>query len=176
MLTSRQKDYINNLPKEIAEKPVEIFPWENRGLDIAKSVIDSIKSSDSKLKVFLRGSVPLKIAGQRDIDLTCNDLASTFENHIEKLKKVLGVPSKQNDSSIVWHFFKDGYEISFYVVDPTKSDQLDRQTKMYSLFKNNHVLLSEYEKLKLSLNGVSYKTYTEEKYIFFNQILEVKAE
>lgn len=174
MLTNRQREYINNLPKEIADKPVEIFHWEEKSLDIAQAIIDSIKSVEPELKVFLRGSTPLKISGQRDIDLTCNDSILSFDAHKEKLEPVLGKASKQNDSSVVWHFLKDGYEISFYMVDPTKSDQLERQTRMDNLFKNNPQLLTEYENLKVSLKGVTYQVYLEKKYEFFNRILGIK--
>ncbi|MBP6943096.1 MAG: hypothetical protein KBB55_03585 [Candidatus Buchananbacteria bacterium] len=170
MLTDREREYINNLPQEIAEKPVEIFQWEAKSLDIAQSVIDSVKFVDPGLTVFLRGSVPLKISGQKDIDLTCNDSVSSFDAHKAKLEPVFGKASKQNDSSVVWHFLQDGYEISFYIVDPEKSDQLARQTKLDSLFKSQPHLLKEYEDLKVSLAGVPYKVYLEDKFEFFNRI------
>lgn len=174
MLSDRQKEYIKNLPNEIAEKPVIIFPWEERGLEIAQAVIDDIHSVEPTLEVFLMGSLPLKIAGQRDIDITSNDFASNFEIHKMKFKKVLGMPSKINDSSIVWHFTRVNYEVSFYIIDPEKSDQLQRQKQMNDLFKKSPTLLAKYEQLKLSLNNSSYKFYLEKKYEFFNKVLAKK--
>lgn len=174
MLSDRQKEYIKNLPKETAEKPVIIFPYEKRGLEIAQTVINDIHSVEPNLKAFLMGSLPLKIAGQRDIDITSNDSVSNFEIYKTKFKKELGMPSKINDSSIVWHFSKGGYEISFYIVDPEKSDQLQRQMQMNNLFENNPALLTQYEKLKLSLNGRPYRFYLEKKYEFFNEVLAKK--
>src|SRR3989344_4596754 len=174
MLSDRQKEYIKNLPKETAEKPVMIFPWDKKGLEIAQSVIDNIHSAEPDLEVFLRGSLPLKIAGQKDIDLTSIDSVSSFELHKLKLEEVLGTQSKINDNSLVWHFVKEGYEVSFYIVDPEKSAQLQRQTRMDDLFKNNPTLLAQYEQLKLSLNNKPYRFYLESKYEFFNKILAKK--
>jgi GrpB-like predicted nucleotidyltransferase (UPF0157 family) len=174
MLSDRQKEYIKNLPKEIADKTVSIFPYEERGLEIAKTVIDDIYSIEPNLEVFLVGSLPLKIAGQRDIDITSNNSVSNFEIYKTKFENILGIPNKINDSSIVWHFNKGDYEISFYIVDPTKSDQLQRQVQLNNWFKSNPRLLIEYEKLKLSLNGRPYKFYLERKCEFFNEILAKK--
>ena len=101
MLSDRQKEYIKSLPKETAEKPVMIFPWDERGLEIAQSVINDIHSVEPTLEVFLRGSLPLRIAGQKDIDITSLDVSSNFEIHKLNLEKVLGIPNKINDSSIV---------------------------------------------------------------------------
>lgn len=174
MLSDRQKEYIKNLPKEVAEKPVTIFPYEERGLEIAQVVINDIHSVEPNLEVFLVGSLPLKIAGRRDIDITSNDSVSNFGIYKTKFKKVLGMPSKINDSSVVWHFNKEGYEVSFYIVDAEKSDQLQRQMQTNNLFKNNSTLLTQYEKLKLSLNDKPYRFYLEKKYEFFNEILAKK--
>ena len=174
MLSDRQKEYIKNLSKETAEKPVIIFPWDKKGLEIAQSVIDNIHSVEPDLEVFLRGSLPLKIAGQKDIDLISVDTISSFESHKLKLEKVSGKPNKINGSSIVWHFIKEDYEVGFYIVDPEKSDQLQRQTRMDDLLKNNPTLLTQYEQLKLSLNNKPYRFYLEKKYEFFNKILAKK--
>jgi len=122
MLTTRQKEYINNLSTEVASKPVVIYPWEENGLDVAESVIKDIHSIEPNLEVFLMGSTPLKIAGQKDIDMTSVDSASKFEFHKEKPGRIFGKPSVENESSIVWHFIKNGYEIGFYIVDSIKSD------------------------------------------------------
>lgn len=171
MLTKRQITYLANLPKEIGDKAVKIFPWDKHGIEVAQRVINDIKSVESTLEVFLRGSVPLKIAGQKDIDLTCCVLVSQIPYYQDKFNKFFNKNGKLNEDSVVWHFIIDGYEVGFYIIDPTKSDQMRRQNCMHNLFMNSPKLLLEYEQLKLSLNNVPYKHYLEKKFEFFNRLI-----
>ena len=170
MLTDRQKDYLKKMPIEIAKKPVEIFTWNQRSLEIAADLTDKVKKADCNLEVFLVGSTPLKIAGEKDIDLTSSVSSSDFQKQTIKLEKIFGKPNKINESSVVWHIVVDNYNVGFYLVDPEKSDQLKRQLYMDNLFRKNLYLLKNYEQLKISLHGFSHLEYTKRKFEFFNKI------
>ncbi|MDO8650484.1 MAG: hypothetical protein Q7K33_04245 [Candidatus Berkelbacteria bacterium] len=170
-LTPRQEEYLKSLPRNVARASVKIFEWNEHSLEVARLVIESIKAADRQLNVYLRGSVPLKIAGQKDIDLTSVDSATKFQIHISRLKSVLGKPEKINSSSVVWHFRRSGYEVSFYIVDSAQSDQLLRQDRIHHLLLNNPSLLEDYQRLKISMDGQPYHSYQKAKFEFFTHLL-----
>ena len=170
MLTPRQIKYLENIPKELADKPVQILSWKEQGLTTASVIIAEANIAAPDTTFHLVGSVPLRIAGLRDIDIVCAITQSSFTEYREKLSKIFGKPNKQNASSIVWHFERDGYEVSLYITDPELSDQLERQVREYELLKKNPKLLRTYERLKLALNGQPYRLYQEKKREFFNTL------
>ena len=47
----------------------------------------------------------------------------------------------------------------------------ERQIKVFEILKSDEKLLKEYEELKLSFDGKSYKDYQRAKYEFYNKIL-----
>lgn len=171
MLLERQHNYIRDLPEEIAEKPVAIYPWEERGLLIANSIVADIKNADPSLEVFLGGSLPLKIAGQRDVDIVGVCPEAEFDFHRARLATIFGHPQKEDQASVVWHFIKDDYVIGVYLTNPIASDQFKRQSEMFDLFKKRPDLLKQYEDLKLASDGIPYKIYQQRKYEFFNAII-----
>lgn len=170
MLNDRQKRYLADLTEAKAKKKVRIFPWSPRSLEVAQLLQQQINAADSSLIVHLVGSVPLKIAGQKDIDLTCANTSENFIEHCKRLQTVIGEPKTINSDSIVWHFNRNGYEVSFYLTDPNKSDQLERQLRMDGIFRDDRELLINYEHLKISLDGLSYKKYIKRKFEFYNKI------
>lgn len=167
MLTPDQEKYLSKFSDY---EMITVVPWEPRGLDIAQAVIDEIKSVTLDLEIIFIGSLPLRIAGQRDVDLSVLSPAKDFPIHQAKLEKKFGRPDVSNPTSIGWHFMRDDYGVSVYLTDPVTS-QVREQIDVFNLLKNHQNLLKEYEQIKLNSADKPYKEYQRRKYEFFNRIL-----
>ncbi len=173
MLTEGEANYLARLPKEVLEKPVEIFTWGDYGdygLKIAGIVMDEIRFTVPGLEIIFMGSMALGITGQKDIDLSILSPAEDFPIHRPKLEKQFGSPDKIANTAVGWHFMRDGYEVGIYLTDPVKS-QVQIQLDVFNLLKNDSNLLNEYEELKIEAKGLPYREYQIRKYDFFHKIL-----
>ena len=167
MLTPNQERYLSKIP---ADQRVFVYPWQSYGLEVAQHIINQIKSVLPNNEVVFIGSLPLKIAGQKDIDLSVLCTASEFPLCQPKLEKVFGQPDKLGVTSIGWHFQNEGWDVGIYLTDPVTS-QVQEQIDIFNLLKNNPRLLKEYEKIKLEAADKSYIEYQKRKYEFYNRIL-----
>ena len=116
------------------------------------------------------GSVALGISGQKNIDIYALAGPKDFNKYLPIFEKLFGKVDKQGKyvkkTFIEWKFKKDGYEIEIYLTEPP-----ERQIQVYEVLKSNKKLLKEYEDLKSSFDGKSYKDYQKAKYKFYNKIL-----
>ncbi len=167
MLTQNQERYLAKLPDN---QTMTVVPWDPHGLDIAQEIIDTIKSALPHNEVIFIGSLPLKIAGQKDIDVSVFSPAADFSLYQPKLEEKFGKPDKLGMTSIAWHFQREGWDVGIYLTDPISS-QVQEQIDVFNLLKNNPDLLKEYEQIKLEAKGQSYKEYQRRKYEFYNRIL-----
>jgi GrpB-like predicted nucleotidyltransferase (UPF0157 family) len=155
MIRDVEAKFLEKIPED---QIVEVVPWDPKGLQIAEGVIADIKSVDPEADIIFIGSLPLRIAGQRDIDLSILSQESNFPTHRQKLETVFGQPDKLGKTSIAWHFNRHGYEVGIYLTDPITSE-VQRQIDVFNLLKNNPNLLKEYEQIKLSAKDKSYREY-----------------
>ena len=167
MLTKGQTKYLSTISDD---KRIVVKPFNLRGLDIANKVIDEIKSIEPDLEVMLLGSLPLKIAGQEDIDISAFCIKSEQPKYIDNFIKLFGEPSRQGKNSIGWDFQKEGFSVSVWLTDPTV-ETTKAQVKVFNLLKNNPSLLKEYERIKVEAKDLNYKQYQIKKYEFYNRIL-----
>ena len=91
--------------------------------------------------------MPLKIAGQEDIDISAFCIKSEQPKHFDNFKKLFGEPTRKGTNSTGWDFQKDGFGVSVWLTDPTVETTIN-QVKVFNLLKNNPDLLKEYEKIK----------------------------
>lgn len=167
MLTPNQQKYLSSVPENTS---VSVYPWDATGLEIAKELISEIGSVLPNNEVMFIGSLPLKIAGQKDIDLSVLSPADDFPRCQPKLEKKFGKPDKVGATSIGWRFDRQGWEVEIYLTDPLSSE-LKEQLDVFNTLKANSGLLKEYEKIKLDNANKPYKEYQKKKYEFYNQIL-----
>lgn len=170
MLTTNQLNY---LAKQPDDKMVQVLPWDEKGLDIANEVIKEIKSVLPNNEVIFIGSLPLGIAGQKDIDLSVMSHENEFPLYRPKLEQRFGVPDKLGKTSIGWHFDRKGWEVGIYLTDP-KTSQVSEQIQVFNMLKDNPKLLKEYEQIKLAASNRTYKEYQIAKYEFYNRILGIR--
>ena len=170
LIPDRCVKYLSGLSNEKAQRIVKISSWNKLGNKISDTIIQKIKSVIPNIPLQLMGSQVLKISGQRDLDITGTTNSDSFVKYKQLLEPIFGKVTSMNNSSIVWHFHESGYEVAIYIVDPSKSDQFERQKQTNEILLKNPDLLKEYEQLKLSLNGKTYLKYQEEKFKFFHKI------
>ncbi|MFH1188982.1 MAG: GrpB family protein [bacterium] len=166
-LTAGQIKYLASIPDD---KTIVIKPWNPRGLETANQIITEIKGLEPTLEILLVGSLPLKIAGQEDIDINAFCSKSEQPKHIDNFKKLFGEPTRIGKNSISWDFQKNGFSVSVWLTDPT-ADTTKAQITVFHLLKNNPCLLKEYEEIKNKTKSLSYKEYQRKKYEFYNRIL-----
>lgn len=147
-----------------------VKPFNPKGLEVANQIIAEIKAVEPNLEVVCIGSLPLKIAGQEDIDINAFCVKSEQEKHIENFKRLYGEPGRVGKSSICWGFVREGFSVDVWLTDPT-SETTKAQLQVFNILKDNPELLKEYEEIKLSSKDLPYKQYQAKKYEFYNRIL-----
>jgi len=166
MLTEGQIKYLAKIPENLT---MVIKPFNPRGLEIANQIIAEIKAT-IPLEVVCIGSLPLKIAGQEDIDINVFCLKTEQEKYVGNLRKLFGEPGRIGKSSIGWSFNNEGFSVDVWLTDPT-AETTKAQLKIFNMLKENSELLREYEEVKLASKDLTYKQYQINKYEFYNRVL-----
>ena len=169
MLTSDEENFLKTIP---ASKKVSIKPFDPRIKDISKNLILDIKNVCSDLEIIHMGASGLEISGQNDIDIYALANPIDFDKYLPALTKLLGEPLHSHKSFVEWKFFKEGFEVEFYLTDPDSSS-MQRQIKVFNILKSTPKLLEEYKNMKESMNGKSFRDYQRKKYEFYAKILNI---
>jgi hypothetical protein len=167
MLTEGQINYLSKVPDD---QRMVVKPFNPKGLEVVNHIISEIKAVEPDLEVICIGSLPLKIAGQEDIDINAFCVKAEQEKHIPNFKKLYGEPSRVGKNSIGWAFTREGYSVDVWLTDPTV-ETTQQQLKIFNILKNDPELLKEYEQIKLTAKDLPYKQYQIKKYEFYNRIL-----
>ena len=170
MLTEGEANYLAKIPDD---QKMVVKPWNPKGLEIADQVIAEIKAVEPDLEIMLLGSLPLKILGQEDIDISVFCIKSEQPKHLDNFKKLFEEPTKQSKNTIGWGFQRDGFLVEIWLTDPT-TETTKAQVEVFNLLKNNPDLLKEYARIKEEAKDLPYKEYQRRKYEFYHKILEVK--
>lgn len=167
MLTEGQKNYLMKLSPERADSIIKIKPFNSSLAFIANRIIEKIKKEVSTADPRFMGASALGISGQNDIDIYVICSQDLKEGYVLKLGKIFGEQTKSK-----WHWFEEGQEVSVYLSDP-EDDKFKEQLEIFKIFKNNQQILKDYENLKTSMNGKTYREYQIAKYEFYNQVLGI---
>lgn len=170
MLSKDEIDYLEKISKN---KKVYIYPFDPKLIETAEEIIKTINNIYPNLEIKHMGASALKISGQNDLDIYAFSNPTNFGKYLPGLTKILGEPIRKHETFIEWGFDKYGFSVQFYL---TQKDSLtmQKQIKVFEILKNNPDLLKEYENLKSSLNGKSFKEYQVKKYEFYHKILNQK--
>ena len=171
MLTENQEKYLLKIP---TYKIVRIVPYDPKISGIVQEIKNKIANAGINLEVKFMGASALQISGQGDIDLYIFCPEKDFQIYVPKLEEIFG-PKVQGISIIKWQLEKGGHEVEMYLTDPN-TPSMQEQTKVFEILKNDPLLLEEYEEIKSSANGESFREYMKRKYEFFNRILGVSSE
>jgi GrpB-like predicted nucleotidyltransferase (UPF0157 family) len=168
MLTSDEKDFLSKIP---TDKIVHIHPFDSKTEKTANRIIQEILKIYPNLEVKHMGASALKISGQNDLDIYAFSDPMDFGKYLPGLMKLFGEPLHKHETFIEWKFTKDNFPVEFYLT-AKNALSMQKQIKVYDILKSNSSLLKEYEALKQSINGKSFKEYQEKKYEFYHKILD----
>lgn len=90
MLTDWQIHYLSKIPDD---QKMVVKPFNPKGLEVANQIITEIKAIEPDSAVVCIGSLPLKIAGQEDVDINVFCIKEEQEKHLLNFKKLYGEPS-----------------------------------------------------------------------------------
>jgi len=167
MLTEGQINYLSKLDLERANAPVFISAYNPKTEVIAENVINKIKKILPGSDIQYMGASALKISGQNDVDIYIITPNEIKREYFSKLNSLFGEQIKNK-----WQWNEKGVEVSVYLSDP-EDKKFQEQLDIFNLFKSNPDVLEEYEALKNSLNGKTYKEYQTGKYEFYNRVLGI---
>lgn len=168
MLSADEEDYINKIPNN---KKVFIKPYDKSVGITANSIIKRLQNELPGLEIKHMGASALEISGQNDIDIYIFSKPNEFDKYIPIVERHYGKPESAKYDSIAWKFVESGFDIELYLTDPT-SNPMKKQIEVFEVLKKQSGLREEYEALKESLNGKSFKEYQKKKYEFYHRILD----
>lgn len=170
MLSEDEKNYLKKIPPG---KRVHISPFDPKTAEAAKEIILSIKKIYPNLEIVHMGASKLGISGQNDLDIYAFSQPSDFKKYLPGIIKTIGNPIHKHKTFIEWGFSKNGFQVQFYLTEKG-SPTMQKQIKIFEIFKHNKLLLAEYERLKESLDGKPFRQYQEKKYGFYHLLLDSK--
>lgn len=169
MLTKDEEDFLNKIP---GDRRVHIYLFDLKVTKVAGNLTQSINNIYPHLEVKHMGASALGISGQKDVDIYAFCHPKDFDKYLLGLVKLFGEPLHKHETFIEWKFKRDKFDIEFYLT-AKDSETMKKQIAVFETLKNNKDLLKEYEKLKMSMNGKSFKEYQKKKYEFYHRILDL---
>ena len=155
------------------DKIAHVVAFDPATQTTAHEIISELESVLPSVKIYYIGSSKLGIAGENDIDLTVLG-GDDFEKDIAVIEGIYGEPVKKNLQTkyVKWEFVRNNFPVELHlgdVITPNFQEQLDSQ----EILEKNQDLRSEYERIKLGCDGLSWKEYLTRKYEFWNKILGI---
>jgi GrpB-like predicted nucleotidyltransferase (UPF0157 family) len=165
MLSPDEQNYLDHLPPEKAEEIIIIKPYDHRSAGTASDVIQKVQATIPDADIRFMGASALGISGQNDIDIYILGPQTKLDDWAIKIKELFGEQIKGK-----WQFYQNGFEVSVYISDPESPTQ-KKQIQVFKKLQENRAILEDYEKLKESMNGKTYKDYQIAKYEFYHKLL-----
>ena len=172
MLTQEQQKWIEHL-SDIDQ--IKIIPFDITAQEKFEKVREIITSNLGDSVPFIHsGATSLGISGQDEIDTYIPVDVKQFDEYIEKLSKLFGVPRKVYEGNRV-HFIthEGGKKIDVYLINKETKNWTD-SVKFMNILKTHPEKLEEYRLLKESGNGLSVRQYYRRKLEFINQVISLK--
>ncbi|MBX4187451.1 MAG: GrpB family protein [Candidatus Doudnabacteria bacterium] len=170
MLTEVEKNFLDNLDYKSSNRAVRIYPWDARSLDVGQEIVAEIQQMAPNLEILFGGSAPLRIAGEKDIDISVYCPKPEQAKYVPKLETLFGKPASEGESHTGWVFEREGFHVTVYLTD-LASPNTKVQKELFELLQSHPELAKEYEQIKLEQNGKSYKEYQIAKYEFYHKVL-----
>ncbi len=168
MLIKEEKNFLKTIP---LSKKAEIKPFHPGIKVIARKLIKRIGIIAPNLDVKFIGASALGISGIGDIDLFVLCPIRQFKKYISVLTAEFGKPRHIAKTFIEWKFLRKGHDVELYLTGP-RSGLVPKQMKLFQILKRNPHLCREYQKLKESYDGKSFRAYQKVKYEFYNRVLK----
>lgn len=173
MLNEGQQRFLDSLSPETSNRMVELKPWSPEAFRLAEKLKAELAAL-TNCEVSLTGSLAYRISGEEDIDLTILCPRAQQERCMYQLEAVLGNCKKRYDALITWEVLREGFHVGVWLVDPEFSPSAKASKQLDDAFKENPDLVRQYEQLKISMNGKTFKEYQAAKYEFYNRVLGMR--
>ncbi len=170
MLSAEEQTFLDNLPPDVADRPVNIQKFSPKVIPVAGLLISEIKNLLPDSGILHLGASALCIAGQNDIDLYLLAKAYEFPKYLPVLSQLYGEPVSNSSGSVAWKFVRNDFPVELYLTDPD-TPSMQNQLKVFEILKTHPAKLREYEQLKISLNGATFREYQTQKYEFYHRLL-----
>ena len=167
MIKESQEKYLSSLPDC---KIVVIKPFDPKVQEVARGIINQLKTVSPGLIIHFGGAAALGIAGQNDIDINILTTPEEYDKYLPMVEKLFGEP-KRKGTSIKWEFARDGFDVELYLSDKN-SPNVQGQIRIFEILSQNKELRDQYEQVKMPYGPIDFKEYMRKKYEFFNKILE----
>lgn len=163
-------EYIYSFRNSTSQK-AKVWPYSPVAKEVADGVISSIEQKCRPgQKVHLVGSVPLKIAGDKDVDIVVETNMGGVREGVAVLSEVLGQPVKVRKNFAEWNFRKRGYSVEV-VLTHSQSRLFKLQMTTFNAIRTRKEYISQYNELKLASNGLPMREYQRRRIEFFNSVL-----
>lgn len=168
MLTPGEVDYLNKIP---CGKLVKVYPYNGKVENVVDEIVTSIRQIFPFLRIRHMSASALRISGQNDVDIYIFSDQKDFEKYLPKLTKLFGEALQRHETFCEWKFQKDDFDVELYLTEED-SDTMQNHIRVFEILNSDSVLLKEYEDLKSSMDGKSFRVYQKEKYKFYHKILD----
>lgn len=168
MLSKHQIEYIASVPKD---KITHIYPFDIATTKIAEELRAQINNTFPNAEVFHIGSSKLGIAGENDIDMIVV-IGREFDSAFKKFEEWYGKPAKTalHDNYAKWDLIQHDFPVELHLID-VKKPYFEEQLKTQKILEENMELRDEYEKMKMTCDGLLYIEYLTRKFEFWNRII-----
>ncbi|RJR29227.1 hypothetical protein C4564_02715 [Candidatus Microgenomates bacterium] len=167
MLTKYEKDFLKKIP---LTKIAHVEPFNPKAKKMGEKIVEKLTSLFPNLDILFMGSTPLEISGKNDIDIYVLSPKEDFNKYLPVLEEAFGKAKSIHETFVEWEFTKNNFEVEVYLTEPP-----EQQIKIFNILKSDKKLLREYENIKKSYNGKSYREYQRAKYEFYHRILPTDA-
>lgn len=164
------KNYLYTFAPYKREK-VQIVPWSKEIADKGFALAEKIRLLAPGLQVHYVGSAALGIAGRNDVDLYIECQPEDFDKYEPIISSVVGSPFVRRAAFVEWSLEHDGYSLDILLSH--RGHRGFRETiELFDRFYKYPELISEYEQIKLSSDGLTDREYTRRRMFFFNRVLK----
>jgi hypothetical protein len=145
---------------------VTVQPYDPAVNELGLRLVDELKAQFPSLIVHFWGSAALKIAGQRDIDLVAEAYPGELPLYEPGITRLFGAPIKHRPDFIEWNFVVEGAHVELVLISPTHP-LFKKQRDTFIVLSSDEKIVREYERIKLSCNGLSVREYDRRRLQFF---------
>lgn len=172
LFLSHPKDFIFSWFSQ-GQSKVKILPFNPKAREVGNQIVSQLKKACPGMPAYLIGSTGLEICGRGDIDIYATGDPRKFDVLAKSIEPILGKASKNRPTFIEWKTNISGFDVEVVLIDPD-TNRFKNQFKLFNIFKNNPLLLKEYEQLKISSNNMPQREYILKRMEFFNRIESIK--
>lgn len=170
-LLASPKAYLYDLIKtgSSLNEPVNIMPYQDKDLQILNSFLKKLQKNIAPFPPQAIGSTPLKIAGQRDLDILIPINRTSYHVAIDQLSQCYGMPTHQTPTMTQWKLNYSGLLVDLDLI-VIESQRYQEQSYRSELLATNNLAKRIYETWKIRQHGSTKRQYSLAKILFLHNL------